>query len=79
MKPLNAWLALAMIAVAVYWMLTQTPPWYVVPGIVIGAYVLGINWLKQYNPRVARGINTFVLIFIMGFIRGLLSSGRRRW
>ena len=77
MRYLNAWFALAMIAVAVYWIFTHTAPWYVMPGIFVGAYVLGIQWLKQYNPRAARAITTFTLMFFMGLIRGLL-SGRRR-
>ena len=78
MKYLHAWLALALVALAGYWMLTHAMPWTIKFGLVVGAYFLALNWLRQYSPRTAYWINIFVISIILGLIQGLLSGGRRR-
>ena len=78
MTRINAWLALALFAVAAVWILTHTPPWYVKASLVVAAYCLAIHWLKQYHPRTARWIASTTLLLIFEMIRAVLSVGGGR-
>ena len=78
MTRLNAWLALALFAVAAVWILTHTPPWYVKASLVVGAYCLSLAWLKQYSPWAARWIASFTVLLIFEMVRAVLSVGGGR-
>ena len=77
-RHLNAWLALALVAVAGYWVLSHPVPWYVKGGVVVGAYFLALQWLHQYHPRTARWIGSTTLLLIFEMVRAVLNVGGGR-
>jgi len=78
MTRLNAWLALALFAVAAVWILTHTPPWYGKAGLVVAAYFLALQWLSQYHPRTARWIGSTTVLLAFEIVRAVLSVGGGR-
>jgi len=78
MNKLNGWLAVALFIGGVAWVVTHPVFWWVKGGLIVGAYCLGIQWLKQYSPYWAKFIAVTTIQIIFAFIGGILGTSGRR-